>query len=573
MEVLSKILKILKILDGKSIFLFLIVFTITSFLETLGVGLVIPIIALVLEPNFIVLLSNSKFSYLFPNFIFNFNNNEALLFFSVALITIFVIKNILILLSVYFINNFVGVINANLTKKLMHNYLHQNYLFHTNKNISEINRNINQKVMDVAHGCVASLLFILSEIMIILFLLILIIFIDLGNIFAILSIFILVGLILVKLTNKFIKKIGILRAEQINQKFENFSNIINNFREIILLGKINHAFKDFYSSLFMEAKFSAQLNVFKRFPALVFEIIAIISLISIIFFLRYEDYNTVKIIGICSFFAAVVFRALPSLNKIIFYYFQIKFNTPSLEAIEKELSLKSEVQYHDEKINFKKELELNNIYFRYNNESDYIFENLNLSISKGEIIGIFGKSGIGKTTLLDLISSLVKPNKGELKIDGISINTANISRKLQNITSYSSQKTTVINATIKENICFGLEKNFNEEKLNEVIDFSDLNEFGSIDQSKISISDAGKNISGGQLQRIGLARALYLDREILILDEATSALDLVTEKKIFDKLSKLKGIKTIIIVTHRVSNLEICDKIYELKNKKLILKK
>ena len=216
---------------------------------------------------------------------------------------------------------------------------------------------------------------------------------------------------------------------------------------------------------------------------------------------------------------------------------------------------------------------MNNIYFRYNNESDYIFENLNLSISKGEIIGISGKSGIGKTTLLDLISSLVKPNKGELKIDGMSINTANISRKLQNITSYSSQKTTVINATIKENICFGLEKNFNEEKLNEVIDFSDLNEFGSIDQSKISISDAGKNISGGQLQRIGLARALYLDREILILDEATSALDLVTEKKIFDKLSKLKGIKTIIIVTHRVSNLEICDKIYELQNKKLILKK
>ena len=216
---------------------------------------------------------------------------------------------------------------------------------------------------------------------------------------------------------------------------------------------------------------------------------------------------------------------------------------------------------------------MNDIYFRYNNESDYIFENLNLSISKGEIIGISGKSGIGKTTLLDLISSLVKPNKGELKIDGISINTANISRKLQNITSYSSQKTTVINATIKENICFGLEKNFDEDKLSKVIDFSNLNEFDNIDKNKISISDTGKNISGGQLQRIGLARALYLDREILILDEATSALDLETEKKIFEKLLRLKGTKTIIIVTHRVNNLEICDKIYELQNKKLILKK
>jgi ABC-type transport system involved in cytochrome bd biosynthesis fused ATPase/permease subunit len=163
------------------------------------------------------------------------------------------------------------------------------------------------------------------------------------------------------------------------------------------------------------------------------------------------------------------------------------------------------------------------------------------------------------------------PTSGVYKIDGIPILNYHSARKVQNIISYASQRATILNTNLKKNICFGIENSLiDEDKYEKIIDISMLREFAESGMGDMQLSDAGKNISGGQMQRIGIARALYFDKEIMIFDESTSSLDMETERKIINNIKNLNDKKTIIIVSHRLENLKNCEKVYEIKNGTII---
>ena len=187
-----------------------------------------------------------------------------------------------------------------------------------------------------------------------------------------------------------------------------------------------------------------------------------------------------------------------------------------------------------------------------------------------EIIGIYGNSGIGKTTLLDIISGLIKPTSGELLIDNNKIDNQYLLRKLQNNLSYTSQRTTILNDSFIGNICFGVDDDsIDRELYNYAINFSKLEELEKeLNKNNILLNDTIKNLSGGQIQRIGIARALYRDNEILIFDEVTNSLDEKTANEILNGIMNIKN-KTIIIVSHNLENLAKCDHIYEFSNGKL----
>lgn len=572
MKIYIQVFNFLREYQPYSIYYLLFIFFIAAMLEAIGISFVMPVIALVLDENFLQILRNSSFGKYVPEFILIMKRKEALAFFSFFVILTYLSKNIFLIYAEYLKSLFTGTIKAKLSSKVMHKYLHQDILYHSKKNISEINSTINQKVMDLTDGLLTSVLNVISELIVISGLLFLIIFFKQFDTFLILLTLFTIGMITGKIITAYIKRLGKIRQSNVNIKFNNFSQITNNFREILLTGKMGLFFLNFKNSLMKIARLDAARAGYQRSPQLIFETIGVSGLILIIYYLLSLNASTIKIIATCTFFAAVSYRAIPSLHKILFYYYNVKYHQPIFAEIIKELDIENKIIYHNDKFNINNNINLQNISFKYEDNSEYILENINFDIKKNLSIGIYGKSGCGKTTFLDIISGLVAPSKGKVVVENENINTNYLRRKLQNNISYTSQKTSVINGSLLENICFGSDMDtINFEYYKKVLETSNLTEFENFFDNNIknTVSDSGKNISGGQLQRIGVARALYQNKEILIFDEATNALDENLEKKIISKLIELKKEKTVIFVSHNQDLFKNFDQVYEIKEKKI----
>lgn len=261
---------------------------------------------------------------------------------------------------------------------------------------------------------------------------------------------------------------------------------------------------------------------------------------------------------------------LPSLQVIYNTFSSVKKAEESLNIIFKDLLYDIEnkdIHSISEKkeINFNRSLEFKSVSFKYDEAKDDIINNVNFIINKNEKIAIIGKTGLGKSTLVDLLIGLIYPQKGSVNIDNNELNINNIRSWFEKI-SYIPQKIFFLGDSIYENISLGKVKDLDKKKMEEILDFSQLNN-KSINIENIfskKIEDSGKNLSGGEKQRIGIARALFQNRDIIILDEATSALDKDTEEKIMNNLLKLN--KTIIIISHNTTHIEKFDKILFFKS-------
>ena len=223
---------------------------------------------------------------------------------------------------------------------------------------------------------------------------------------------------------------------------------------------------------------------------------------------------------------------------------------------------------------FKKSINLNIKQFAFENSKDFLFKNINIEIKKNLQIGIIGQSGSGKSTIIDLLCGFRKNKHSKLKIDNVNIYESNKLTSWQKSIGYVPQNIIIFNQSLRENILFGSEKKLqNDNNLNYLIKKVDLTQFINKSNKGLSqiIRQDGQNISGGEKQRIGIARALINDPELIILDEATSGLDFETENNVLKTIKKLR--KTSIIVTHRLNELKDCDKIYMIENKKITLLK
>ena len=271
-------------------------------------------------------------------------------------------------------------------------------------------------------------------------------------------------------------------------------------------------------------------------------------------------------------FIAAVFRLLPSLNKIISGLQTIKYNKYSLDLLRKEFK-DTPVEKLNERqieISFKDKLEIKDLSFSYQNQ-DLILDSINLSINRGETIGIVGPSGSGKTTLLNLILGLYPTKLKNIYVDGKSIKST---EKWRNKIGYVSQSIFLLDDSVRNNISFGRNKKGDDtKKIKKVIKIAELDSFvKSLSEGlETNVGEQGDKISGGQKQRIALARALYDNPEVLIFDEATSALDNSTELKIIESILKLKGTKTIIMVAHRLTSLKGCDRVFNVNNRRVDL--
>ena len=346
---------------------------------------------------------------------------------------------------------------------------------------------------------------------------------------------------------------------------------LSGIKEVKLFQKEEYFESKFANNQFNKVKISSNYYTVIQISRFFFELIAIIGMVSLILILVYNDFSTEKTITILGIFVAASFKIIPSINRIVSSMQSIKYYERSLDIISEELNwVKNPVKKETNPFNFETNFKIENLSFKY--KGKLILEDINLEIKKGETIGIIGETGSGKSTLADLIIGLLKPSKGKIMVD--KINIVEFTTSWFKSIGYVSQDIFLMDDSIKANIAFAdSPEKIDLNKINNSINSAQLKSF--IDELEegldTKVGERGVQLSGGQRQRIGIARALYSNPDFLIFDESTASLDIETEKKVMESIYNLDSQKTILIIAHRLSTLERCDKIYKIEDKKLII--
>ena len=322
------------------------------------------------------------------------------------------------------------------------------------------------------------------------------------------------------------------------------------------------------------AKYQASAQILGQLPRYALEAIAFGGILLVILFYMKQSGSFNEIIPIIALYAFAGYRLMPALQHIYSNITYIRTVGPSLDKMYNDFKNLKTIKYNETKnsLPLKKSISLNNIYYNYPNSPKTTLEDINLNISANTTVGIVGSTGGGKTTTVDIILGLLKPQKGTLKVDDLVVDQSNY-RDWQKSIGYVPQDIYLSDETLAANIAFGVNsENISQQSVENASKIANLHDFVNNElplKYQTVIGERGIRLSGGQRQRIGIARALYNNPKVLILDEATSSLDDITEKTIMEEVNKLSKDITIIMIAHRLSTVKKCDKIYILENGKL----
>ncbi|ELT9259634.1 BC-type lipopolysaccharide transporter PglK [Campylobacter coli] len=549
--------------EDKNFLFFLLVFSIfVSFIETFAISLVMPFITLASDFSY---FDRNKYLISLKEYL-NIPVFEIIVYFGVGLIVFYVFRALLNAYYFHLLARFSKGRYHAIAYKVFSKFLNINYEKFTQKNQSEILKSITGEVYNLS-TMISSFLLLMSEIFVVLLLYTLMLLVN-YKITLFLSLFMIINaFILIKVLSPIVKKAGLKREEAMKIFFEILNTNLNNFKFIKLKTKEDGVLSLFKAQSEAFSKANITNESVAAVPRIYLEGIGFCVLVFIVVFLVLKNESDISgILSTISIFVLALYRLMPSANRIITSYHDLLYYHSSLDIIYQNLRQEEE-NLGEEKLSFNQELKIYNLSFGYEGKK-YLFKNLNLNIKKGEKIAFIGESGCGKSTLVDLIIGLLKPKEGQILIDEQELNANNTKNYRQKI-GYIPQNIYLFNDSIAKNISFG--DAVDEEKLNRVIKQANLEHFiKNLSQGvQTKVGDGGSNLSGGQKQRIAIARALYLEPEILVLDEATSALDTQSEAKIMDEIYKISKDKTMIIIAHRLSTITQCDKVYRLEHGKL----
>lgn len=572
-ENMNYIQKYRRILDRKQIatgIVLLLLMFIQGFLETVSVSLIIPIMSIVMSPSDV--LNNKLLKFVYESMRLN-SMNEFLIVILFATIVCYILKNVFLVNVYRFQYKYVYNNQLKISKKIMENYLFRPYEYYLNASTADINRVLNGDV-----GSTFSLLIILfqllSEAIVAVFLVILLMSID-AEITIALGGVLLLTLFLNNIILK--KKLNHLGEKAIQYSAKSSRSLwqpINGIKEVKITRKEEYFIHVYEENARNANDATIKSNIMTQVPRLLIEVIMIGGMLSLIIIFLLSGRSISTMIQQLSAFALAAVRLMPSANRMNTYINQIAFYEPSLDVVIRELNDCTSHKYQDEiesEVTFSREILLQNISFHYPASESYVLENVDLKIPVGHSIGLVGHSGSGKSTAVDIILGLLKPQTGKVLIDGINIEKA-YNTWLSKV-GYIPQMIYMLDDTIRKNVAFGEEETeIQDEKIWEALKDAQLLGFvkGLPKGLDTKIGERGVRLSGGQRQRIGIARALYNQPDILIFDEATSALDNETEAAVMEAIDFLKGKKTMIIIAHRLETIRNCDIVYRVEKGKIV---
>lgn len=564
---LKRIFKSLKKTENINGLIYVSFFVLIGILfELIGVGLVPAIVVTILNP---LIIENILQNYLGISFL----NREDIINYLIALFGFtYLLKT---LISIYIERlkwSYVVKIKKKYAQLIYEYYINSNYNFYVESNSAVLIRNVNTEVVQFCFNFIIPFIVLVSESITLIFILILLLFFQFKITFYVIVGFSIAYLLFHFFTKKTLEKDGRQRQTYESIVLNHLQSSFHSVKEIKTFGLETFFTKNFFNKNSKLNDVTGRFLFINSLPRLWFEFIFIIALIFVLIIITSNSDDFIAINAILGLYLAAILRIMPSVNRMATAANQMRFSYP---AIDKVIDLVSKEFERDKSgnnltsINTFEKIEYKNIYYKFPKNNDYFIEDFNFRINKNDKIAIIGETGSGKSTIVNILIGLVEQNNGDIYFDN---HRYSLNKKFFNLIGYVPQNVYLFDETIKKNVTLGSgDENIDNAKYKKVMSISLCEKFvGELPVGDDTVvGEKAIKISGGQAQRLGIARALYKNPKLLVLDEGTSALDLNTENQILDNLFEANKDLTTIYITHRKENLHRFNRIIEVKNGKI----
>lgn len=547
-------------------FLLLFAMVMSALIEILSVASVIP---------FLSALTNNNINNLYIEFIIervsSIYGSNTLLNVTILFVSITILSAGFRLLVLSMTTKLAFRIGTELSGGLYKKILAQEYEYHVMNNSAELINLISNRVNVVIYNIIMPILILVSAVIMMTIFFIVLSIINIYVAIGIILIFSVVYFLLVKLTKVKLFKNSLLISKESNQVIKSLQEGLNGIRDVILDNAIDFFCKIFISSDANLRRAQARNVFISQSPKYIIEPLGMILIAIVAFYISSRSNDGIsEFIPIMGAIVLAAQRLLPIFQQGYNAWAAISGEQHALDTVINHFNLSpsSDINRNLSNLKLRDRIDLVNVSFKYHGSDKWIFKDISLSFIKGKKYGIIGRTGHGKSTLLDILMGLLLPTYGELRVDGVAIDRKNVSAWRKNI-CHVPQSIYLSDSSFCENIAFG--ENLNEINLSRVkaaAKIACIEEFIESEGDKYltKIGENGIKLSGGQRQRLGIARALYKDFNLLVLDEATSSLDMHTELEVMRRIQELNPNITVIKIAHRLATLKDCDYILEVSN-------
>jgi ABC-type multidrug transport system fused ATPase/permease subunit len=541
--------------------------------EMMGLGIIIPVLALLLSPD---IVHDYPSLQPFFHFLGDPTQGQLVLIGMSGLVLVYLLKALFMIFLAWRQSKFSAEMYVYFSNTLFLGYLLQPYSFHLRRNSALLLRNIQGEV-GTFNGISQSVISLLIEFSAALGIALMLLIIEPVGATVVTFFLLLSGYGFHLATKKRLLAWGRKRQMHEGEMNQHLIQGLNGVKEVKLIGKEGYFLTQFDKHNIERGKITSKQTTLQQVPRTYLELLAVMGLAALVILMMLQHKPLHLLVPTLGIFVAAAFRMIPSANRIMSLISQIRYAQPVVELLYNEFVMIENTRKELEASNtgaglqFAHDIKVDHLVFSYFGTHTNALNDVSLTIKKGESVGLIGHSGSGKSTLVDVLLGLLTPNSGGIIVDGHDIQAG--IRNWQSKIGYVPQTIYLVDNTLRSNVAFGVPpEEVDEDAVVRAIKAAQLDEYvaGLPEGLDTYVGERGVRLSGGQRQRIGIARALYNDPEVLVLDEATSALDTTTESGVMEAVTALHGQKTLIIVAHRLSTVENCDRLYRLEKGKII---
>ncbi|MCR5249995.1 MAG: ABC transporter ATP-binding protein/permease [Lachnospiraceae bacterium] len=573
MNVYRRLKKLLNAKQKRGVIGLMVLIFISALLETLGVSAIIPLISAIVSPDKI--LEHPIVADILARLGMEPDPDAFVRLMLVATMAVFVFKNLYFLLLYRIQSGFVTRMECQTSVRLLSDYLNRPYSYYLNADVNAMIQTINKDIPHVFE-LLQEVMRMITEIAVGICMCVFLLFVNAKMTLSISVLLFVMVLVILFIMKPKLSSLGgdrlreqALTMKWMQQSFFGIKDVKVNAKEDYFRGRFSKAYVALATAI-------RKYSVLNNAPRLVIETVGIVGLLAYMLLLVIGGEDLNDYFALLAAFGMAAVRLMPCVTRISTYLSTIAYLEPSLNYVCDNLDLAGLTDQRDkdrgQALEMKKEIRMKGIRFAYPGTEKEILSDADMLVPVGSSVGVIGASGAGKTTVIDILLGLLTPQGGEILADGKPVK-ADSPEWLANI-GYIAQNIYMLDDTIRANVAYGVDpEEIDDERILKVLKEAQMEEFvlGLPQGLDTEIGDRGVRISGGQRQRLGIARALYHDPELLVFDEATSALDNDTEAAIMDAINSLKGRKTMIIIAHRLKTIENCDIVYKVENGKVLL--
>lgn len=539
--------------------------------ETLGVGLVVPAMALMMRD---AASADGPHMARLMQLLGNPPQPTLVVWAVILLAMVYLVKNAFLAFLAWRQSAFAFAAQARVAHKLFARYLTEPYVFHIQNNSAQLIRNVTTEAsLFASHALLPGLLLIAEAFVLV----------GIGTLLLLLEPVgaLVVGAIVggaawsfTRYTRARVLRWGQLRQHHEGLKMQQIQQGLGGVKDVKVFGRETHFLSAFEMHNAAVARVGGQQSGLQQMPRLWLELLAVSGLAMLVLSMIWRERALADVIPIVGLFAAAAFRLMPSMNRVLTALHGLRYAEPVVDTLYQELTRPAQPGASETRTSapmFQHLIRVHDLSYRYPGAEAPALDSLSLDIRAGETLGIVGSSGSGKSTLVDVLLGLLEPGSGRVEADGVDVR-GNL-RLWRSQIGYVPQSIYLTDDTLRRNVAFGVpDAEIDDVSVLRALSFAQLDDFVALQPGGLNsvIGERGVRLSGGQRQRIGIARALYHNPSILVLDEATSALDVVTETEVMKAIAALHGRKTILIVAHRLSTVEQCDRLCRLERGRLV---